>query len=98
VPCMSRISTAHHNLGVKHLLVKLGHSHGSILLRISREQSKTYHEKIRMEEGSEVGSNLSEIAVELIGQSEAADDSRHISRNEMVQIAIGGMVSLRILK
>merc|ERR1711975_104216 len=40
-------------------------------------------------EGDEVDSELSEIRVELTGESEAASDTGESSRNEMVKITIG---------
>ena len=41
-------------------------------------------------EGDEVDSQLSEIRVELTGESEAAGDSGHGGGDEMVEISVGG--------
>jgi hypothetical protein len=41
-------------------------------------------------EGNQIDGQFSEVTVELTGKSKAASDSRHGSRDEMVEITVGG--------
>jgi hypothetical protein len=52
--------------------------------------SETDHEEVEPGEGDQVGGELSEIAVELTWEPEAAGDSRHGGRDEMVEVTVGG--------
>jgi hypothetical protein len=64
-------------------------SQGSVLLRSSGgEGGESDHEEVQSGEGDEVDSQLSEIRVELTGESEAAGDSGHGGGDEMVQISV----------
>mmetsp|Transcript_28777 Transcript_28777/g.65208 ORF Transcript_28777/g.65208 Transcript_28777/m.65208 type:complete len:282 (+) Transcript_28777:230-1075(+) len=85
---VSGISSAHHVLSVKHLLRKLGNCKCTVLLRSTAgERSKSNHEKVKTWEGNNVHSKLSQIRVELARETERTSNSRHHSRNQMVQVS-----------
>ena len=88
---MAGVSSAHHVLGIEHLLGELGDGKSSVLLGASGgEGSETDHEEVKSGEGDKVDSELSEIGVELTREPEAASDSGHSSGNEMVEISVSG--------
>jgi len=73
---VSGVRSAHHVLGVEHLLSELRDGEGSVLLGSSAGQgSETNHEEVKSGEGHQVGSKLSQVRVQLTGESEAAGDT-----------------------
>ena len=54
------------------------------------EGSEANHEEVETREGNHVDSQLAEIRVELTGESEAACDARHDSRDQVVKVTVGG--------
>ncbi len=89
VSSVSWVRSAHHVLGVEHLLGKLWHSKGSVLLGSSgSEGGESSHEEMESWEGDQVNGELSQVGVELTWESEAASDSGKGGRDEMVEISV----------
>jgi hypothetical protein len=85
------VRSSHHVLGIKHLLGELGNSESSVLLRATRsEGSESNHEEVETGERHHVDGELSEIGVELTGETETGGDSGHDSRHKVVQVTVGG--------
>ena len=84
---MSWVSSAHHVLGIPHLLGQFWDGEVTVLLRATRgEGSKSHHEKVKARERDQVHSKLSEIRVELTREPKAAGYTRHGCGDQMVQI------------
>ena len=91
ITAVSGVSSAHHVLGIEHLLGKFGNSEGSVLLGSSGGQrGETNHEEVETREGDQVDSQFSEVRVELTRETEAASDTGHGGRDQVVQVTIGG--------
>jgi hypothetical protein len=90
ISSMSGIAGSHHVLGVKHLLGQFGNSEGAVLLRSTGgEGSKARHKEVETGERNHVDRQLSEISIELTGESKASGDTRHGEGDKMVKISIG---------
>ena len=87
---MSWIRSAHHVLGIEHLLGKFWNGKSSVLLGSSGgEWGETSHEEVETWEWDQVNGELSEIGVELTWESDGAGGTRHGDGDEMVKITIG---------
>merc|ERR1719491_18976 len=91
VSSVARVSGAHHVLGVEHLLSQLRNGECAVLLGASgSEGGESGHEEVQTRKGDHVDGNLSQIAVELARESNAAGGCRNGSRDQVVEISISG--------
>ena len=89
VSSVSRIARRHHVLRVEHLLSELGHRQRSVLLASSGgERREARHEKVQTWERDHVDRQLSQIGVQLPGESEAGGHPGHRRRHQMIQIPV----------
>ena len=71
------------------LLRQLWNSQSTILLRATRSQwREACHEEVQTWERHQVHCNLAQVAVQLSGETQAASNTAHRSRHQMVQVTI----------
>jgi len=81
------IRSAHHVLGIPHLLCQLRDREGAVLLWASRREGrKADHEEVEARERDEVDCQLAQIGVELTRESQATSHATHGRWDKMVQI------------
>ena len=90
ISSVSWIGSAHHVLGIEHLLGEFWDGQSSVLLWSSwSEWGESNHEEVESGEWNQVDGQFSQIWVELTWESEAAGNTWHGSRDQMVKIAVG---------
>jgi hypothetical protein len=90
VSSVSWIRSAHHVLGIEHLLGKFWDGKSSVLLGTSGGKwGETSHEEMETWEWDQVNSEFSKIGVKLTWESEAACNTGEGSRDQVVKITIG---------
>ena len=90
ISSMSWVRSAHHVLGIEHLLGEFWDGKSSVLLGSSGGKwGESSHEEMESWEWDQVNCELSEIRVKLSWESKAASNSGEGSRYEMVKITIG---------
>lgn len=88
---MSGVGSAHHVLGVEHLLGELWDGEGSVLLGTTRGKgSETGHEEMKSWEGDEVDGEFTKVRVELTWETKTASHAGHGDGDEMVKISVSG--------
>merc|ERR1719217_185201 len=91
-----RVRGAHHVLRIKHLLRQLRHREGTVLLGATgRERREPGHEEVQPREGDHVHRNLTEIAVQLPGETKATSDPGHRRAHQVVEVPVSGSGQLK---
>merc|ERR1712166_1671084 len=86
---MTRISSAHHVLGIEHLLCQFWHSECTVLLRATRgERREADHEEMQTREWDQIDSELTQVTVQLTREAKASCHATHGCTEEMVQISV----------
>jgi len=90
VAAVAWVRSAHHVLGVEHLLCQLWNGECTVLLRAARcQRSEAHHEEVETWEWNQVDGDLAQVGVELTWEAEAACDTGHDDGDEMVQVTEG---------
>jgi len=90
VSSVSWVGSAHHVLGVEHLLGQFWNGQSTVLLTSSGSQwGESGHEEVETWEWNQVDSQFSEVRVQLTWESEAASDTRHGGGHEVVEVSVG---------
>jgi hypothetical protein len=85
------VRSAHHILGIEGLLGELRDSEGTVLLRATGSQrGEADHKEVETREGDKVDGELAKVGVELTGEAEAASDTGHSGRHEVVEVTVSG--------
>lgn len=96
VATIAEVRSSHHVLGVEHLLGELGNGDGAEGVGATAGQrSETDHEEVETGEGNHVDGQLPQVRVQLTGETQAGGDTGHDSGDEVVQVAVGGVVELK---
>merc|ERR1712188_157113 len=90
VAAVTRVGGAHHVLGVEHLLSQFRNGQGAVLLRTTGSQRReTGHEEVQTRERNHVHGDLTQVAVQLTREADAAGHSGHSGGHQVVQVTVG---------
>mmetsp|Transcript_8948 Transcript_8948/g.24149 ORF Transcript_8948/g.24149 Transcript_8948/m.24149 type:complete len:274 (-) Transcript_8948:278-1099(-) len=91
VTAVTGVSSAHHVLGIPHLLGQLRDGQGAVLLGATAGQGgEAHHEEVQTGEGDQVDGQLAQVSVQLAREAQRAGDTGHDGGDEVVQVAKGG--------
>jgi len=86
---ITEIRSSHHISRVEHLLSKLWDSGSTERVGSTRsERCESNHEEMETGERNHVDSKFAEVRVQLTRETKTGSDTRHDSRNKMVEISI----------
>ena len=89
VPSVTRITSSHHVLCIKHLLGEFRDSECTVLLRASAcKGGEPGHEEVESGEGDHVHSQFPQVSIELTRETQAGGDTAHCGRDQMVKVTI----------
>merc|ERR1712144_116098 len=89
VATVTGIGSAHHVLGIEHLLGELGDGERTVLLGSTGGQRReASEEEVETGEWDEIDSELAQVRVELTGEAQAASDTGHAGGAQVVEIAV----------
>jgi hypothetical protein len=75
---MTWVSSAHHIFCIEHLLSELWDGQSTVLLGAARGQwREACHEEVQTGEGDQVDGDLTEVAIELPRETQAASHTAH---------------------
>jgi len=87
---VSGVTSAHHVLGVEHLLGEFWDGQSSVLLGSSGGQGgETDHEEMESWEGYQVSGEFSQVRVELTWETQAAGNTGNGGRYQVIKISVG---------
>ena len=99
VATVARIACNHHVLGIEHLMSKLWHGQGLVLLATTgSERSEAGHEEVKTWEWHHVHCQLPQISIQLSRETEAGCHPSHGGGDQMVEVTIRGCVQLQSTK
>jgi hypothetical protein len=95
IAAVAEVGSSHHVLGVEHLLGELGDADGlEGVGAAAGERSESNHEEMETGEGNHVDGQLPQVRVQLTGETQARGDTGHDGGDEVVQVAVRGVVQL----
>ena len=87
---MSWVRSAHHVLGVEHLLGELWDGKSTVLLGpTGGEWGEPSEEEVKTWEWDEIDSELAKVRVELTRETKTTGDARHTGGTEVVEVSVG---------
>ena len=96
VATVAEVAGGHHVLWVEDLLRQLWHGDcAEAVCATASEWGEADHEEVETWERNHVDGELAKVAVQLAGEAQAGGDTRHDSRDEMVEIAVARIVELQ---
>ena len=92
VAAVPEVRSSHHVLWIVHLLCQFRDSNGTEFGSTTASKwCKADHKEMKTREGNHIDSQFAEIRVKLTGETKTGSNTRHDSRNEMVQVAVRGV-------